>query len=564
MRFIFFCLTTLVACNSDKGITVNNQAPSATFISHDSDDTVEIGVVETFRAALSDPDNLTESLIAKWYVDDVMFCDFQSPDAQGDSSCDIAIEDGMSQVEVEVRDPDNAVGFASFSLNLYETNAPEIQMLSPYEGGVYKANETISFEAVASDLETPSNQLEITWSSDVDAQFSLSGFPSPAGFYSDFGILTEGLHTISVTATDTSGKSSTESALINVLPANEAPEIVWVEIQDEFGAGLDEASDQQTLYCNHLSEDPENDPLTVVFRWYNEAGNEVTTDETQQTITLDFAAMNLAAGEALRCVTLVSDGIETVTADDAVLLTDCSPWATEIPYDGIDSNCDGLEYLNDSNKDGIPDDQSVDFDADDAANAVLGLECYGKKQTLSDGSEFYALFCDNDQYWKAAQDLCTDNGYDGLITMRSDEERQILFDMAIAHDSFTSPLGRPRSPSWAGLTRGPDCAPVSTTNSPFMSVCGQNITNYYWIDGSSTLPIESDLDAFWHSAEMLYINEPNDLTMHNQDEHCAYLHIAGGDVGLFDLYCDLVPSSTNTSHHNWSLNHTRSSACMKR
>ena len=60
-----------MACTSDKSLNVNNTAPTATFTSHDEADTVTEGATVTFVAALSDPDDATDTLKAKWFADDV-------------------------------------------------------------------------------------------------------------------------------------------------------------------------------------------------------------------------------------------------------------------------------------------------------------------------------------------------------------------------------------------------------------------------------------------------------------------------------------------------------------
>ena len=224
------------------------------------------------------------------------------------------------------------------------------------------------------------------------------------------------------------GKSATDSVEIVVGPAV-APILDFVDIQNTAGFSLDEAFDGQTIVCGASATHPEDAPLTWTYAWNNDAGTDITVDPASDSLTLDYAGQGMTGGESVTCTATVTDGETAVSDSDSVVLVDCSPFATEIPYDGIDSNCDGLESLNDQDGDGQPDDPNQNFDADhsvaDGVDARLGIECYGELQVHSNGS-YYLLYCDTDYYWKGSQQFCVDHGYDGLATAKDDEEYQFL------------------------------------------------------------------------------------------------------------------------------------------
>jgi hypothetical protein len=162
----------------------------------------------------------------------------------------------------------------------------------------------------------------------------------------------------------------------------------------------------------------------------------------------------------------------------------------------------------------------------------------------------YFLICDDDQYWKNGQVFCEENGYDGLATLHSDAEFQFLSDMLNTNQGIIDPNGSNRDArGWLGFTRGPDCAPVTNTGTGFASVCGTSVSSYYWLDNG---------DTSWVSGSYWFPNEGS-----NNVEHCTQLKLntATGEVGMWDLYCDVV----NTAPHDqWSLSHTRPSICVKR
>ena len=167
----------------------------------------------------------------------------------------------------------------------------------------------------------------------------------------------------------------------------------FVDIQNTAAFSLDEAfTPNHRLWCEcHPSR---RCSLTWTYTWNNDAGTDITVDPTSDSLTLDYAGQGMTGGESVTCTATVTDGETAVSDSDSVVLVDCSPFATEIPYDGIDSNCDGLESLNDQDGDGQPDDPNQNFDADhsvaDGVDARLGIECYGELQVHSNFLLFIA------------------------------------------------------------------------------------------------------------------------------------------------------------------------------
>ena len=112
----------------------------------------------------------------------------------------------MEKVIVEVKDQNNSVGSDEYLLNVIETTPPEIELLSPTTDGLYRENVVITFEAVVSDEEDNSEELVITWKTDLAGDLELEGEVSSFGLYESEGMLLEGTHVVTATVTDTNGK----------------------------------------------------------------------------------------------------------------------------------------------------------------------------------------------------------------------------------------------------------------------------------------------------------------------------------------------------------------------
>jgi len=561
MKKIFcFLVPFLFSCTQDKGIAVYNAAPEATFVSHSSGDGVFEGSTVEFVAALTDANHSVDELIAAWYADDQEQCGFEAPNAQGDSSCFVEISAQLSEIKVEVRDPKNAVGQAILNIEILQNEEPVAQILSPTVEGSYVAGSVIAFEAIISDQEDDSELLTIDWSSSLDGSLSLDGTLESSGYFQSSAELSEGTHTISLSVQDTSGKEAEDSVEITVGPANQPPTAIGIDIQNSAGTSVTEAYDGSTLYCIADFNDLEGDPFTLRYEWTGPQNTILNANTLEEQFTIDFAAQNLQPSDELTCTVFATDGLGETSQSDTVTLLDCSPFATEIPYDNIDSNCDGLEYLNDADQDGVADNISMDFDDDDdhadadPANAVgarLGVECYGLLRDFN-GEEIYILYCDNDLYWKSADSFCKDNGYDSLITMGSmDQFNSVVEQYTSIVSNYTPPIQNVAwQEPWVGLTRGPDCAPMANTNTGYPSICSSNTQDYYWVDGTPTSWFQNNLSSVWYDSE---------LSATNSVEHCAYLNMS--EPGFFDLYCDYASSGP---HMDWSRTHTKAAVCMLR
>jgi hypothetical protein len=181
------------------------------------------GLPETFYALASDSNHTADELQVAWFYGEDLICSWTAPDDGGGSTCDITPNQQEFIVRVEVRDPENAGALDEVSLTIQPSYPPEINLLSPEEGDVYSADESIHFSAIVSDMEDDASDLTLRWSSSIEGALSLDSTVDSNGEMSDYLQLMPGEHIIMLEVEDTMGKTSTEEIQILVNEVNQAP-----------------------------------------------------------------------------------------------------------------------------------------------------------------------------------------------------------------------------------------------------------------------------------------------------------------------------------------------------
>ena len=150
------------------------------------------GFTETFRGAVSDPDDSADELTATWYLDGDVLCESAAPDSDGITTCEAVIPAGASQLVLEVQDPGNAAGSDQVILEVVATDSPEAQITAPTTDGVYYSDMLITFEGLVSDGEDAATDLVASWESNLDGTLKVDAEPSDSGEITGFGYLSEG------------------------------------------------------------------------------------------------------------------------------------------------------------------------------------------------------------------------------------------------------------------------------------------------------------------------------------------------------------------------------------
>ena len=120
----------------------------------------------------------------------------------------------------------------SDSIILSVATPPNITLTSPTNGDVVTAGELVSFSGSVEDGEDLPSNIAITWNSSIDGDFSTQGATSTGVLTLNTSDLSTGLHSITVTATDSAGLTDAEiiGLRINTLPAQPTVSVLPEEI----------------------------------------------------------------------------------------------------------------------------------------------------------------------------------------------------------------------------------------------------------------------------------------------------------------------------------------------
>jgi len=158
-----------------------------------------------------------------WSTDTRELCAATTPNVDGSTSCRAALESGETQISLQVTDPEGAAAIASISVQVLETEAPTIELLSPMTDGAYYSDQLILFSAMIGDNEDAPEDLSYTWTSSQDGELPISIVPENSGELEQYLYLSEGQHAVTLAVTDTTGKTSSETVAINVEGENVVP-----------------------------------------------------------------------------------------------------------------------------------------------------------------------------------------------------------------------------------------------------------------------------------------------------------------------------------------------------
>ena len=250
---------SIIGC-SDKGITSHNNTPEATITSHTNISEVMEGYEISLQGIVSDGNHNNSDLSVTWSSNQRELCPAQAPLVDGTTICNTVLNPNDTEIKLVVVDPESSSFVASISITVIPTEAPIVNILSPVAAGAYYNNIPIGFAATITDAEDESSALNFTWQSSIDGELNTSANLDENGNFATDFTLSEGNHTISLIAEDSTGKTGQASLDIVVSGANSDP---YCAITAPDSLSAYQQGDTVQLQANARDDESEYNVLTT-------------------------------------------------------------------------------------------------------------------------------------------------------------------------------------------------------------------------------------------------------------------------------------------------------------
>ena len=331
MRFHFISFIALMACRNELGVKEFNSLPSIQIISHGDGSTFDEGIMTTLISQSSDNNHDATSLITNWYADDQELCIEVPVAADGLSSCDALIPFTASVIRAAVRDPENGGGEDDISIIVIENIPPSADIVTPLDNETYSQNEFIPFEAIMTDAEDAPEDLSYTLESDLDGPLDNSVIPDSSGSFELGLTLSPGAHRVSLTVTDSGGKTATDSVGFTVTDINSPPSCGILSPTD--GAELSGAS---LSFSGNANDIDQNDTdLSVI--WTSSLDGVINTSNPTSNGDLNFEALLTSGAHVIALEVTDNDGA-TCTDEINLVFSSGPEIAILAPLDGTRVN----------------------------------------------------------------------------------------------------------------------------------------------------------------------------------------------------------------------------------
>ncbi len=317
MNRVIFVLGLLYffGCNSDDGLKAYNTDPSANITSHQDGDILLEGVDITFVGFVSDANHQNQDLLVTWQTEQRELCPAQAPQQDGNTTCVAQLEEGETQIRLQVVDPQGAAYVEIIDITVQGDEAPSAQILSPSASMAYYSDQLVYFSALVTDTEDEPQDLSYEWSSNLDGVLPITLVPDSSGSIEQYAALSEGQHSILLQVEDSSGQIANDVVAITVGPPNSLPECYITS-----PSSSSSFEEEEFITFSGIATDADVDNRTLNIAWYSDIDGVFDTNPPSIDGGLEVLISGLSNGEHLITLDVADETGASCQATTSVLV----------------------------------------------------------------------------------------------------------------------------------------------------------------------------------------------------------------------------------------------------
>lgn len=271
---------------------------------------------EAYQSSLS-------TITATWAVNGARVCAGTVVDVNGIIECETVFEKGAATVSLVAVNPDGQTASAVVELVITENTAPTAEIVSPVAGTEYFAEDLIVFEGLVGDGESQLDNMTVEWTSSIDGVLAFPTSPGSDGKTQGSSPLSIGDHQITLTVTDTTGRTGSDITTIEVLAGNK-PTIELVSPVSGDIANLDDS-----VRFEAWLDDVEDYPEDLSLSWESDLDGVFSTQPASSDGVASFNYAGLSRGNhTITVYATDSDGMSS--QDSATLFINGVPEAPSV------------------------------------------------------------------------------------------------------------------------------------------------------------------------------------------------------------------------------------------
>lgn len=275
-------LSALTVACQDKVLVRVVDPPSVSIQEPSDGSSFYTGETVRFKALVVSNDGTAfADMTHQWVSGEQTVCLSDSVPDDGYATCDWAFDEaGEHTVSVTVTDPSLNNAVSTISVNIIENAAPSISIVAPADQSIFAVDDLIVFEATVTDAEESTDNLSVSVTASGMSGEVVSGMATSAGQFTGAGYVDAGSHLITMTVTDSFGKTAQDTVTIDVFEHG-PPSIDAVGVLPSPAFTVDELSADVQGWADLEGSKPRNR-----YRWFiSDETGALQEDITESTST---------------------------------------------------------------------------------------------------------------------------------------------------------------------------------------------------------------------------------------------------------------------------------------